>query len=89
MKETIVQRIQTLNDKYYQHNEKLESLIEQNVKLAKSGEILNAETVITRSDMQILLSISGSIVEGNIIDIHNEGLMKCKEIIAQIDKELK
>ena len=89
LQETVIQRIQTLNDKYYQHCEKLEALVEQNVKLGKNGEILNAESVLNKSDLKILLSTSGGIISGNILGIHDEGIMKCKEIIAQIDKELK
>jgi hypothetical protein len=89
LQETIIQRIQTLNDKYYKHNEKLESLIEQNIKLGKSGELLNPEAVLNRSDMKILLSTSSGIITGNILSIHDEGIAKCKEIIALIDQELK
>lgn len=89
LQETIIQRIQTLNEKYYQHAQKLEGLIDQNVQLAKNGDIINAEEVIKRNDMIILLTTTESIIESNIISIHDKGIMKCKEIITQIDKELK
>jgi len=87
--ETIVQRIQMLNEKYYQHTARLEVLVEQNVQLAKNGEITNAAVVLDRNDMKILLSTSVGIITGNIIGIHDEGLMKCNEIAGQIDKELR
>ena len=89
LQETIIQRIQTLNEKYYQHTQKLEALIDQNVQLAKNGEITNAEAVVKRNDMIIILSTTGGMIGSNIISIHDEGIMKCKEIIAQIDKELR
>ena len=40
--EGLIQRIQELNEKYYEHNEKLESVIFQNTRLAKNGHIENA-----------------------------------------------
>jgi hypothetical protein len=89
LQETISHRIQTLNEKYYQHNQKLETLIEQNVKLEESGKIINAEEVVHRNDLRMLLTTSWGIIKGNIIGIHDEGIAKCNEIIAQIDKEIK
>jgi hypothetical protein len=87
--ETIIQRIQTLNEKYYEHTQKLEALIVQNVHLAKGGGIINSEEVLKRNDMIILLTTTGGIIESNIIGIHNIGIKKCQEIMTQIDKELK
>jgi hypothetical protein len=87
--ETIVQRIETLNEKYYQHTQKLETLVEQYVKLGKRMEIINAVDVLKRSDMIIMLTTSAGIISGNILDIHDTGISKCEQIIAQIDKELK
>jgi hypothetical protein len=89
LQETIIQRIQNLNEKYYQHNQMLENLINQNVQLAKNGNITNAAAVVSRSDMIILLNTSQSLIEFNIIGIHDKGIKKCTEIIGQIDEELK
>jgi hypothetical protein len=87
--EAIIQRIQILNEKYYEHAQKLEALVVQNVHLTKGGDIINSEEVLKRSDMIILLTTTGGIIESNIIGIHNIGIKKCQEIITQIDKELK
>jgi len=89
LQETIVQRIQTLNEKYYEHTQKLEALIDQNVHFTKDGEILNAEDVVKRNDLIIVLTTSGGIIQNNIMSVHDEGIKKCKEITAQIDEELK
>lgn len=89
VQETIIQRIQSLNEKYYQHTQMLENLINQNVQLAKNGNIINAAAVVSRSDMIILLTTSESLIEFNIIGVHDKGIKKCREIISQIDKELK
>jgi len=87
--ETIVQRIQNLNEKYYHHSEKLEAIVAQNLELSENGTISNTESVVKRNDIRILLKVSWGLIVGNIIDVHNKGIMKCKEIITQIDKELK
>ncbi len=89
MQETIIQRIQILDEKYYQHTQKLESLIEQNVHLKQNGDIINAEESVKRSDLKILLVTSEGLILYNIISVHDEGIRKCKDIIAQIDNEFK
>lgn len=87
--ESIIQRIQELNEKYYRHNEKLETLVSQNIQLMKNGQIANASEVTNRSDFKILLNINGGIIANNIIPANEAGINKCKEIIKQIDTELK
>ncbi len=87
--ESIIQRIQDLNDKYYRHNEKLESLVSQNTALDNMGHISNALQVINRSDFKILLTISSGIIKNNILPAHVKGINKCNEIIGEIDAELK
>jgi hypothetical protein len=83
-----IQRIRELNEKYYQHNEKLESVIYQNTRLTKDG-IENAEVVASRSDFKILLSVNGGIISNNIIRAHEDGIRKIHEILKQIDEEIK
>jgi len=87
--ETVFQRIQELNEIYYQHNEKLETLISQKLQLGKNGEITNVESILSRNDFNILLSLSGGLIVNNIISVHEDGINECNDIIAQIDKELK
>jgi len=85
--ETIIQRIQLLNEKYDQQTAKLASLVEQNLQYSTDGIITNAEEVIRRNDMRILLNLSRGLITENVIGIHEEGIKKCKEIITQIDEE--
>ena len=87
--ESIIQRIQELNEKYYRHNEILESVISQNTKLEKNGQIANTSEVTNRSDFKILLNINSGIIANNIIPANDAGINKCKEIIRQITAELK
>ena len=87
--ESIFQRIQDLNEKYYQHNQKIATLISQNIKLAKNGRAMNVASILGRSDFKILIGTSGGLISNNIIPIHKEGIRKCREIIRQIDNELK
>jgi hypothetical protein len=87
--ETVVQRIQILNEKYYQQMQKLADLVEHNLELSKTGDFSNAESLLQRNDMRILLQLSGGLIVNNIISVHESGINKCKEIIRQIDEELK
>jgi len=87
--ESIIQRIQDLNNNYFQHNQKIATLISQNAVLATNGHISNAASIVSRNDFKILISISGGLISNNMIPIHKEGISKCHEILAQIDKELK
>jgi len=87
--ESIFQRIQDLDEKYYQHNEKIATLISQNIKLSKNGRVMNVASILGRSDFKILIGTSGGLILGNIIPIHKEGIKKCREIIRQIDIEMK
>lgn len=87
--ESIIQRIEDLNEKYYLHNQKISTLISQNAILAQNGQVLNAASITGRSDFIILITLSGGLIANNIIPIHKAGIIKCREIIAQIDRELK
>jgi len=87
--ESIILRIQELNDKYYRHNDKLESVIFQNTRLSPNRQIENASMVTSRSDFKILLSVNGGIIVNNIIQAHEDGINKCNEILKQLDEELK
>ncbi|MDR3668110.1 MAG: DUF6090 family protein [Ignavibacteriaceae bacterium] len=87
--ESIIRRIQELNDKYYQNNEKLESVIIQNIRLANNEKFTNAAEVVNRSDFKILLRIKMELIIYNILPAHELGIHKCSEIIKQIDEELK
>jgi hypothetical protein len=87
--EAIIQRIQILDEKYYEQAQKLEALVVQNVHLTKGGDIINSEEVLKRDDMIILLTTAGGIIEANIIGEHDTGIKICQEIKTQIDKELK
>jgi hypothetical protein len=87
--ESIIQRIQDLNDKYYRHHEKIETLVAQNVQLGKNGQVLNPAAIVVRSDFKILVNKSGGLIANNLIAIHETGIRKCREIISQIDEELK
>ena len=87
--ETIVQRIEKLDDKYYQHKERLEAVAEKYISLSKDGSIGNAKQVLGKSDVRILLKTSGGLILNNIKGVHERGIKKCREIIGQIDEELK
>ena len=87
--ESIFQRIQDLNEKYYQHNQKIATLISQNVILAKNGKVLNVASILGRSEFKILIGTSEGLIANNIIPIHKEGVQKCREIIKQIETALK
>jgi len=87
--ESIIQRIQDLNEKYYRHNEKVETLVSQNAQLAKNGQVTNSAFIANRSDFKILLNISGGFISNNLIPVHETGINKCNEIIIQIDEALK
>ena len=87
--ESIFQRIQDLNEKYYQHNQKIATLISQNVILSKNGKILNIASILGRSEFKILVGTSGGLILNNIIPVHKTGIKKCRDILMLIDNELK
>ena len=87
--ESTIQRIKELNDKYYRHNEKLESLVAENTQLGKNGQITNAAEIVSRSDFKILLQVNAAIIANNILFANQAGITKCKEIINQINEALK
>ena len=87
--ESIIQRIQDLNNKYYQHNQKIAALISQNAELAQNGQVVNVVSILGKSEFKILAGLSGGLIANNIIPIHKEGISKCREIMAQIERELK
>ena len=87
--ESIFQRIQDLNEKYYQHNEKIATLISRNIILSKNGKVKNTASILGSSEFKILIGTSGGLISNNIIPIHKEGIKKCREIIRQIDVALK
>ncbi len=89
MQETVIQRIQYLDNHYQQHNVKLETIIFQNIQLSKNGGISNPDLILKRSDFKILLGISKGMLVNYMNPIHKEGIDKCNEIINQIDKEIK
>ena len=86
--ETIIKRIEYLNEMYYQKNQKLEDIISRKVKFGENGKITNIESIISSSDFILLLAISKGLIENNIIPIHEEGINTCSDIIHQINKEL-
>jgi len=87
--ESIIQRIKELDDKYYLHNQKIANLISQNAILAKNGRVTNAASIGGRSEFKILIGSMAGLIAKNIIPMHKSGIIKCHEIINQIDKELK
>jgi hypothetical protein len=87
--ESIIQRIQYLDNHYQQHNVKIETIIFQYMQLSENGEILNPEQIMKRSDFNVLLGMSKGLLVNYMIPIHKEGINKCNEIINQIDKEIK
>jgi Family of unknown function (DUF6090) len=86
LQEVIIQRIHILNEKYYSHQERLETIISQNIQITPDG--MNISLLLHRSDIFLLLSIGRNLIINNIIPFHTEGIKLCKDIIAQIDEEL-
>jgi hypothetical protein len=87
--ESNIKRIQNLNEKHYKQTEKIETLISQNIKLAKNGVIINASEIVNRSDFKIILNSNKGLISNNIVPAHQLGIEKSNEIIKQIEKELK
>jgi hypothetical protein len=86
--ETYVQRIQSLNDKYQAHNEKVESLIVQTAKMDEDGTVTNAAEILARADLRILLNKSAGLIGGSLLPQHEAAIRKCQEIINAINHEL-
>jgi hypothetical protein len=87
--ETIIKRIEYLNEMYYKENQKLEDLISLKVKFGEDGKIANIESIINESDFKMRLSLNKGLIENNVIPIHETGIKECNEIFNQIDKEIK
>jgi hypothetical protein len=87
--EAVVERIKTLNEKYYEQRVRLETAMEKYVVLSKVGSIANAEEVLSKSDVRLLLETNAGLIINNITGVHDRGIKKCREIMYQIDEELK
>ena len=85
--EVIIQRIHVLNDKYYVHQEKLETIISQSIQT--SGKGANIPLLLRRNDILLSLRLGKGIIVNNIIPFHIAGIKACKDIIAQIDEQMK
>jgi hypothetical protein len=85
--EVIIQRIHILNNKYYAHQERLESIISQNIQMSTS--VTNVPFLLRRGDILLSLRVGKGIIANNIIPFHTSGIKACKDIIAQIDEQLK
>lgn len=86
--ETIIKRIDYLNEMYYQKSQKIEDIIARKVQFGENAKITNIESVINSGDFILILAVSKGLIENNIIPIHEEGINTCTDIISQIDKEL-
>jgi len=85
--EVIIQRIHILNNKYYTHQERLETIISQNIQMSTS--VTNIPLLLRRSDILLSLRVGKGIIANNIVPIHTSGIKACNNIIAQIDEQLK
>ncbi len=85
--EVIIQRIHILNNKYYAHQERLETIISHNIQM--SHGVTNVSLLLRRSDILLSLRIAKGFIATNIIPFHTSGIKACKDIVAQIDEQLK
>jgi hypothetical protein len=85
--EVIIQRIHILNNKYYAHQERLGTIISQCIQISNNG--INIPVLLRRSDILLSLRIGRGMIASNVIPIHATGIKDCKDIITQIDEELK
>jgi len=67
-------------------SDKIDVFIEDNVNLAASGNILNAQDLLRKSKMRILLLQCGGMA--NSVNAYNIAISKSNDIIKEIKKEL-
>ncbi len=89
LNETVLTRIQLLNNSYSSFIDKMSTFIQQNAQFDKHANITNAQNLLRNNQMRFSLAICQSNLFQNIIPAHDDGIKKCKEIIREIDKELK
>ncbi len=84
--ESVLNRIETLNNYYVQFIQKTSSFIEEHAKLNKQGDITNGNELLNSSQMRFLLAYGIGTISGNLIPAHEEGIKKCMELSHQIDE---
>jgi hypothetical protein len=89
LNESILSRINMLDDLYLKYIEKTSSYIQLNAQLSPKGAITNAPAILRNSQWRFLMSFGQSALIQNVIPAHEDGLKKCHELIAEIDRELK
>jgi hypothetical protein len=84
--EVIIERIQFLNNKYDEHQERFGSVLSQHLQITK--RVWNIRELLQRSDIILPLRLGRSLIVINILPMHTEGIQQGKEILALIDAAL-
>jgi hypothetical protein len=77
-------RIDEVNERYYQHNRDIETLISQHLELGPGGKIKNIDEIISRNDFKIMVYLSIGLIENNNLPALESGLRKCRSILRRI-----
>jgi len=89
LNESTLTRINTLNDFYFKFIEKTSNYIQVNAQLNPQGAMINAPAILRNSQWRFLMTFGQSSLSQNVIPAHEDGLKKCRDLIKEIDKELK
>ena len=87
--ESTLKQIDMLDTYYYEYIQKLAVFIGTNAQLNKPGEIINGEELLRKSQMRFFLSFGESSINNNIKPANADGVKQCKQLIKDIEKELK
>jgi len=89
LNESTLTRINNLNDFYFKFIEKTSNYIQLNAQLNPKGAMTNAPVILRNSQWRFLMVFGQSGLSQNVIPAHEDGLKKCRDLIKEIDKELK
>jgi len=89
LNESTLSRINLLDDLYLKYIGKTSDYIQLSAQLSPKGAIINAPVILRNSQWRFLMTFGQSSLVQNVIPAHEDGLKKCHELIAEIDRELK
>ena len=87
--EADLKQIELLDNYYYEYIHRFAEFVGTHAQLDQPGNILNADELLTNSEMRFLLNFGESSIKNNIIPAHKDGLTQCNKLIKEIDIELK
>jgi Family of unknown function (DUF6090) len=82
--------INVLGKDYYNYNnDRVLPFLNEHLQLDEPGRVTNTEAILKNSQMRFYILYDKSLIEFNIINVFENAINECKNIVKMIDEELK